>query len=498
MSILNWNLFLITEAKIQFFTDFEEILKLMKSPIATHLLELKDREVDIDFNFFGLTDKEDIVTFVQDSKIGSDTKVLYKVISYPWFMLDTFPIRTKFGISRRYQSYPEPDTIGYIQNKIPKPSDQIELRDLGLYNMPDSDICHFVSLDGKNYIITENYLEQQKEFTKDVRSTPIKVGRIAKKIFTDLGVSYTDPQYEEFVTEFKAKFELTRNKFRNFELVDGEEIRKWYLVDNYSTENRSTLQNSCMRYSKCQKFFDIYIYNKKVCQLLINKSDREPNKITGRALVWKLTNGETLMDQVYYSREQERKIFEEYAKSQGWIYSTKEDDFIKSDESIDGDDFEVQLEEWEVRYYPFMDTFKYLEISTGVLKINVTPREERDCYFLESQDGGNGQSCETCGGEGQRECDECDGSGDMRCGECRGKGEVDCQFCDGDGNMECPDCDGSGEDGEGECGTCDGEGQKECGDCSGRGNDDCPDCGGKGEIDCDTCDGDGKIDCPDC
>ena len=65
MSILNWNLFLINEAKIQFFSDFEEILQLMKSPISKSILDLKDKDVNIDFNYFGLTDKEDIITLIE-------------------------------------------------------------------------------------------------------------------------------------------------------------------------------------------------------------------------------------------------------------------------------------------------------------------------------------------------------------------------------------------------------------------------------------------------
>lgn len=118
MNILNWNLFLINEAKIQFFSDFEEILQLMKSPISKSILDLKDKDVNIDFNYFGLTDKEDIITFVQDSKVGEDNKIIYEVISYPWFMLDTYVIRERFGLNLKYESYPDVGTIGYIKNGI--------------------------------------------------------------------------------------------------------------------------------------------------------------------------------------------------------------------------------------------------------------------------------------------------------------------------------------------------------------------------------------------
>lgn len=501
MNILNWNLFLINEAKIQFFSDFEEILQLMKSPISKSILDLKDKDVSIDFNYFGLTDKEDIITFVQDSKVGDD-KVIYEVISYPWTMLNTYAIRDRFGINLKYESYPDVGTIGYIKNKIPQPKTYSESRELGLYNsnVVNSDICHFVTLDGKNYIIAEEYLDQKRKFTNDnVRENPIKIGRIARKIFTKLGIQFSDSQYEDFVTEFKSKFELTRNRFRNFELVSGELIRKWYLVDNYQQDPRSTLQNSCMRYKKCQPYFDIYVYNPKVCQLLINKSQKDPSKISGRALIWTLKNGDKLMDQIYYSREQEKRIFEEYAISQGWIYLNKDGVFIKGDQVVDGDDFSVQLSEWEVKYYPFMDTFKYLNRHTGVLMENVSHSEERDCYFLESQNGGNGIDCDTCAGEGSRECVECEGSGDIECHQCDGIGIVDCRECDGDGRVDCQDCGGSGVGDDGEsCGECDGSGRIDCEECEGRGKNDCDDCDSTGKIDCPDCGSDGSIECPDC
>lgn len=502
MNILNWNLFLINEAKIQFFSDFEEILQLMKSPISKSILDLKDKDVSIDFNYFGLTDKEDIITFVQDSKVG-DGRVIYEVISYPWIMLDTYPIRDRFGINLKYESYPDVGTIGYIKNKIPQPKTSSESRELGIYglNAVNSDICHFVSLDdGKNYIIAEEYLDQKRKFTNDsVRENPIKIGRVAKKIFTNLGIQFSDSQYEDFVTEFKSKFELTRNRFRNFELVSGELIRKWYLVDNYQQDPRSTLQNSCMRYKKCQPYFDIYVYNPKVCQLLINKSQKDPSKISGRALIWTLKNGDKLMDQIYYSREQEKRIFEEYAISQGWIYSNKDGVFIKGDQVVDGDDFSVQLSEWEVKYYPFMDTFKYLNRHTGVLMENVSHSEERDCYFLESQNGGNGIDCDTCAGEGSRECVECEGSGDIECHQCEGSGIIDCRECDGDGRVDCQDCGGSGVGDDGEsCEECDGSGRIDCEECEGRGKNDCDDCDSTGKIDCPDCGSDGSIECPDC
>jgi hypothetical protein len=70
-----------------------------------------------------------------------------------------------------------------------------------------------------------------------------------------------------------------------FEIVEGDEIAKWYRYENYA-ENKGTLGNSCMR-DKRDSFFEIYTKNPEVCRMLILKED---DKILGRALIWKLNS----------------------------------------------------------------------------------------------------------------------------------------------------------------------------------------------------------------
>ena len=100
---------------------------------------------------------------------------------------------------------------------------------------------------------------------------------------------------KKFNNAVKSKRE---NIFKDFKIVKDEDIRKYYLYESYESDNH-TLGGSCMRYEKCQKYLDIYVKNPEVCQLLILKSDDDKDKIKGRALIWKLTNGEYYMDRIY-------------------------------------------------------------------------------------------------------------------------------------------------------------------------------------------------------
>jgi hypothetical protein len=128
-------------------------------------------------------------------------------------------------------------------------------------------------------------------------------------------------------------------------LVSGEDIRKYYNENNYESDN-GELGNSCMRQSRKSKFFDIYVKNPEVCQLLILRSQKDENLIKGRSLIWKLNDGSYYQDRIYTNNNYETKLFEEWARERSMkIYK---DDIYN---------IEVQLGDHEYENYPYMDTF---------------------------------------------------------------------------------------------------------------------------------------------
>lgn len=387
MSILKWRDFLVFESKIHFFPELEQILSSMKSPIAKKMMELSNKDINTLFNYLNISDRDDLVSFIPDNKVLGDNNVEYKFATMPYYIVDSIQIRKIFGVDHLNGMYPRIGCLGTIKNRIPAPNDEFEARKLGTFmSQATSDICHFVSLSGETYIVLFENLEDQNKLVTDIKSIPIKIGRLVKSFLSNIGIEFPDTEYDKFVTEYKSMYELLKNKFSNFEVVFGEEIRKFYLHNRYDNTRRSILQNSCMRYQKCQPYFDIYVENPEVCSMVIRRSFIDSDLITARALLWKLSDGSMFMDRVYYSREQEQNLFESWAIDNGYYYQNRDQDFRFDGKKADIDP-EVNLKKYKFDYYPYLDTFKYLDPETGILYENVDEDIESRCYFLESQDG---------------------------------------------------------------------------------------------------------------
>jgi hypothetical protein len=204
------------------------------------------------------------------------------------------------------------------------------------------------------------------KFWKVGRTPQYSIGRWVRHIFKDVIKSnIEDKDLEDFVNAYKAVYDKIRNKENSFFLVKGEDIRKWYLYENYESLS-GQLGNSCMRYEKCQKYLDIYVDNTDVCQLLILKSET-PNKIIGRALIWKLIDDTFYMDRIYTINDSDRVLFEKYAKD------NKISRYAKSDVKVNPINYD---------YYPYMDTFIIYNYEDGILS---SKTDDYDDNLLELQ-----------------------------------------------------------------------------------------------------------------
>jgi len=210
--------------------------------------------------------------------------------------------------------------------------------------------------------------------------TQIGVGRFITRISGKSSIGIKDSEREDFVNVYKSTFDLIRSGESNFELVTGEKIKHWYLVDNYEIQ-RGQLGNSCMRYARCQSYFDIYTKNPNQVSLLILKSENDSSKIVGRALVWKLTSGEYLMDRVYSIEDYDVNLFLDYSKKRNW--RDKENMTYSEMNKI-----EVKLDRCRFDDYPYMDTFCCLNCETGILSPNEDKWPEKGWWKLRDTNGG--------------------------------------------------------------------------------------------------------------
>lgn len=204
--------------------------------------------------------------------------------------------------------------------------------------------------------------------------TEIGIGRWLRRIIFDVyKSSASDTDIEKFVNQYKAAFD---GDDTSFEVVKGEDIRKWYLESNYEII-RGQLGNSCMRYSRCQSYFDIYVKNPEVCSLLIMRSDSNPEKIIGRSLLWQLKDGNKFQDRIYTIKDSDKELFSEWADKNG--YETY-DSFYKT--------MYVQLGNHDYEKYPYMDTFVCYNPTTKILSSDESFWPDNGYYLLQDTSGG--------------------------------------------------------------------------------------------------------------
>ena len=222
----------------------------------------------------------------------------------------------------------------------------------------------------------------------------VGLGRFVNKLFPG---KYNSKEVEDFVNNFKAALLKTTE---SFEIVEGEEIAKWYWYENYK-EDSGTLGSSCM--AKKRNIFDIYIQNQDVCKLLILVED---DKLIGRALVWKLNtiksgktnvelseSGMFFMDRQYTIKESDVQKFRNYAKEKGWSYKSYNNHHSYGTINVNGEDknltFTVKVADKDYNRYPYMDTFKRYDVSNGILHNDDEQDEEYEGqYILEDTGGG--------------------------------------------------------------------------------------------------------------
>jgi len=316
---------LINESVIYFSPDFRKSLNRINSnQIAKDLLEIEAENIKPDITFID-KDKEGYLSF-------STMKNAWKKIE---------------------PGYPHLD---YISKTERSKEDRIRLA---------NDIIDHHSL-SKVYSTSRNQ---------------IKLGKFVNRI---LPGKYTASDIEKFTNEFKGSEELATERF---ELVEGDDIAKWYKGDNYK-EIKGQLGNSCMRNNRSDTF-EIYTKNKQVCRMLIL---REDDKILGRSLIWKLDSSEEIyfMDRQYTIKDSDVIKFRRYAIDNGWIYKENNTHTSLSKVSKGEDpynyDMRVQLSKTSIHYhydnYPYMDTFRRYNPMTGLMYNDEEEGEETAGHYI--------------------------------------------------------------------------------------------------------------------
>jgi len=210
-------------------------------------------------------------------------------------------------------------------------------------------------------------------------------GKAIRRVLNAFGESFTDKQIDEFVGLYKLESFKECGDLGDllYEELKGEDIRWAYYDRNYYGCG-GTLHGSCMRYSNCQEYLDIYVENPDKISLAVLKKE---GQIAARALVWNHED-DVLFDRVYYIDEATRITLQAKLESLGYknVY--------------DGDykdvSYFINLAQTDFRYYPYMDTFQYLVLGSGLGNYGSCSYD----YELTNAEGGpmhEGSECDCCG-----------------------------------------------------------------------------------------------------
>ena len=255
--------------------------------------------------------------------------------------------------------------------------------------------------------------DDDPELPYSMSRNELKIGRAIKYLFDAYDMKKpSDKEVEEFVNAFKAS---KVDNIREFKLVKGDDIAKYYNEDKYYASH-GTLGGSCMS-DEGKKMFKIYTKNPKKVKLLILVDGDD--KVHGRAIVWKLDKcpkdgSKYFMDRVYTNSDSDIIKFKKFAKEKGWMYkyinSAHVSDNVKftfNDNLVYGI-VEVELY-GDFKKYPFIDTMCFMNKKMTRLS-NVPDKKD---WFLHEVDGDK-LKCDYCDGKiisrgwfGKELCSEC-------------------------------------------------------------------------------------------
>lgn len=236
--------------------------------------------------------------------------------------------------------------------------------DISFLDITDrEDSITYITSDKVNKMIQDD-IDIETSWTNQQR-IETRVGRMVNRL---LGNIIQPAEMEDFINEYKSVIK-SKKLNRNFKIIEGEDIKKWYLNENY-VDGGGNLKDSCMRYRFCQIFLDLYTKNPNKVKLLI-LLDENNEKILGRALLWFLDrpSGKIFMDRVYFSNDFILNMFIHYAISNRWLYRLESMENILnivSNNKVVKTTMVVKMKKG-YEYFPFVDILCFYDPESGSL-----------------------------------------------------------------------------------------------------------------------------------
>lgn len=346
---------LVLEGKMIFSNDFIGILDILSTnqdnsiaDLASLIRDYVSKNVNIDTNCIDVSDKTGMISFVPDDKIKEE-ELTYRISTrattlfcdqknpHSLFKELDIPLYGVINLDPRF-----------LTNDVWR---LIKKANAEFYNFDFYYLQDIKDLNRRIVVYANNGVDVIiPNMSTSSRKSDVRLGRFINKFLSAIDKEYTAATIEKFVNQYESEILLIKESFKNFKIVEGEEIRKWY-NQIYHESGTGQLGNSCMRYSKCSDFFDIYVQNPKVCKLLIFINEK--NELRGRALLWTLSDGTKYMDRIYTNKDSYDSLFLKWGEQNNY----------KS--NLSSNTINVRPGDYEL--YPFMDTFRFYDASEGKL-----------------------------------------------------------------------------------------------------------------------------------
>ena len=189
---------------------------------------------------------------------------------------------------------------------------------------------HIIGVEFEN---TELVLPEVWNYKKRYHTS---VGKLIRRIFMD---KYSDRDITTF-SEAYASLVTISNPFYDFRIIEGEKIKWAYHEDNYHAHS-NTLGSSCMRYERCQDYFEIYTRDPSKVKMGVLLRG---NKVAARSILWNLGD-KWAYDRIYSTKTETENLLKTALESANY-----KGIWQKSGE------FSLSLDLTGVDKFPYVDT----------------------------------------------------------------------------------------------------------------------------------------------
>lgn len=232
----------------------------------------------------------------------------------------------------------------------------------------DKNNISFIDIKNKDFL---TYTVETKTGAK--REQEIKIGRMLTKLLELSDLRFSNSEKEHFNNKFKANLSAESS---NFKIYEGHKIYDFYSTIDYDKESGiGQLGKSCMN-KKPKNYFDLYTKNPNQVSILILEKNGE---MAGRCLLWNTDNGYRFMDRIYTYLDSDIELFKIYGDENNFWYKEQQNTSyrnrinfnykfnIKNKEEVKNEAIVVSLDNYDVEYFPYLDSLCYFNSEIGTL-----------------------------------------------------------------------------------------------------------------------------------